>query len=51
MRSVKEIIDQAVINTLARLRTQEPKRISVKATGNKKALHQKSKNVRLKWTD
>jgi hypothetical protein len=49
LRSVNEIIDQAVKNTLAILRTQEPKRVPVKSTGNKKALHQKAKNKRCSW--
>jgi len=49
LRTVNEIIEAAIANTLLRLRTQEPNRISIKATGNKKALHQKSKNVRCSW--
>ena len=44
MRSVTEIIDQAVKNTLLRLRTEKPIEIVNKRTGNKKALHQKGKN-------
>jgi hypothetical protein len=51
LRTVSEIIDAAIVNTLLRLRTQEPKRIQVKTTGNKKALHQKNKNVRCSWMD
>jgi len=51
VRTVNEIIDAAIVNTLIRLRTQEPKRIPVKATGNKKALHQKTKNKRCSWMD
>jgi len=49
MRSVNEIIDAAIVNTLARLRNEKPVRIPIKATGNKKALHQKSKNTRCSW--
>lgn len=44
MRNINEIIDQAVKNTLLRLRTDKPIEIVNKRTGNKKALHQKSKN-------
>jgi len=51
LRNINEIIDVAMVNALTRLRTEKPKRIPVKATGNKKALHQKSKNVRLTWMD
>lgn len=43
-RTVNEIIDMAVRNTLLRLRTDKPIEIEVRRTGNKKALHQKSKN-------
>jgi len=49
LRTVNEIIDAAVANTLLRLRTEEPNRIPIKATGNKKALHQKAKNKRCSW--
>lgn len=51
LRTVNEILDAAVINALLRLRTEKPKRIPIKITGNKKALHQKSKNVRCSWID
>lgn len=43
-RSLDEIIDAAVANTLSRLRSEEPKQRFVKRTGNKKSLHQKNKN-------
>ena len=46
IRSLDEIIDAAVVNTLSRLRSEEQKQRVVKRTGNKKALHQKSKNKR-----
>lgn len=49
LRSVNEIIDAAIVNTLARLRIEKPKRMPVKTTGNKKALHQKAKNKRCSW--
>ena len=41
LRNIAEIIDIAVINTLARLRNEKPIPIVIKLTGNKKALHQK----------
>ena len=44
MRSLEEIIDQAVENAKSRLKEAEPKQRAVKRTGNKKALHQKGKN-------
>ncbi|WP_271814524.1 hypothetical protein [Clostridium beijerinckii] len=44
MRTLDEIIDQAVKNTLLRLRTDKPIEIVNKRTGNKQALHQKGKN-------
>jgi hypothetical protein len=44
LRSVNEIIDQAIKNTLLRFRTEKPIEIEVRRTGNKKALHQKGKN-------
>ena len=46
MRSLEEILDQAVANTLLRLRQEPIKEKVVKRTGNKKALHQKNKNKR-----
>ena len=50
MRSLEEIIDQAVENAKSRLKEAEPKQRVVKRTakrtGNKKALHQKKKNNR-----
>lgn len=49
MRTVNEIIDAAVINTLARLKAEKPIPVVIKLTGNKKALHQKSKNTRCSW--
>ena len=49
MRSVTEIIDQAVKNTLLRLRTDKPIEIEIRRTGNKKVLHQKSKNKINSW--
>ena len=49
IRSVEEIIDAAVVNTLSRLRSKEPKQKIVKRTGNKKALHQKSRNKVKTW--
>lgn len=49
LRSVNEIIDQAVKNTLLRLRTDKPIEIEIRRTGNKKALHQKSKNKVKVW--
>ena len=48
-RSIDEIIDAAVINTLSRLRSEEQKQRVVKRTGNKKALHQKSRNKVKTW--
>lgn len=44
MRNIDEIIDQAIKNTLLRLRNDKPIEIVNKRTGNKKALHQKGKN-------
>lgn len=49
LRNINEILDAAVQNTLLKLRTQEPKKISIKVTGNKKALHQKGKNKVKTW--
>ena len=43
-RTVNEIIDMAVRNTLLRLRNYKPIEIETRRTGNKKALHQKGKN-------
>ena len=51
IRSVDEIIDAAVVNTLSRLRNEEPKQKVVKRTGNKKALHQKNSNKVKTWTN
>ena len=48
-RSIDEIIDAAVVNTLSRLRSEEQKQRVVKRTGNKKALHQKSRNKVKTW--
>ena len=50
-RSLDEIIDAAVVNTLSRLRNEEPKQKVVKRTGNKKALHQKERNKANIWTN
>ena len=50
LRSLDEIIDAAVVNTLSRLRQEKPKQRVVKRTGNKKALHQKSSNKVNIWT-
>lgn len=50
-RTTAEIIECAYINALERLRNEEPKQRIVKRTGNKKALHQKSKNRRPVWTN
>lgn len=48
LRSISEILDKAVANSLIRLDAElKPK--TIKRTGNKKALHQKAKNARLKW--
>ena len=44
IRSLDEIIDAAVVNTLSRIISEEQKQRVVKRTGSKKALHQKSKN-------
>lgn len=49
MRNIEEIIDQAIKNTLLRLRNNKPIEIEVRRTGNKKALHQKSKNKVKSW--
>lgn len=48
--SLDEIIDAAVVNTLSRLRNEEPKQRVVKRTGNKKSLHEKNKNKVKLWT-
>ena len=50
MRSINEILDVAVENAKLRLR-KEPRQRVVKRTGNKKALHQKSRNRRAVWTN
>ena len=50
-RSLDEIIDTAVVNTLSRLRNEEPKQKVVKRTGNKKALHQKERNKANIWAN
>ena len=50
MRSIDEILDKAIENAKLR-RREEPKQRVVKRTGNKKALHQKSKNRRPIWTN
>ncbi len=50
LRSINEILNAAVENAKLRLR-EEPKQRVVKRTGNKKALHQKSKNRRPVWTN
>lgn len=49
-RTTAEIIECAYINALERLK-KEPKQRVIKRTGNKKALHQKSKNRRPIWTN
>ncbi|WP_158078796.1 hypothetical protein [Clostridium puniceum] len=49
MRTVKEIMDQALENTKKRLRTTKVKYVVTRRTGNKKALHQKGKNRRISW--
>ncbi|NSB90492.1 hypothetical protein [Clostridium saccharobutylicum] len=46
---MNEIIDQAVKNTLLRLRNDKPIEIEARRTGNKKALHQKGKNKVKTW--
>ena len=51
IRSVDEIIDAAVVNTLSRLRNEEPNQKVVKRTGNKKALHQKERNKANIWAN
>ena len=51
IRSIDEIIDSAVINTLSRLRSEEPKQKVVKRTGNKKALYQKERNKANIWAN
>lgn len=51
MRTVNEIIDAAIVNTLSRLKTEKPMPVVIKLTGNKKALHQKAKNKRCSWMD
>ena len=51
IRSLDEIIDSAVINTLSRLRNEEPKQKVVKRTGNKKALYQKERNKVNIWAN
>ena len=50
-RSLDEIIDAAVVNTLSRLRNEEPKQKIVKRTGNKKALYQKERNKANIWAN
>lgn len=50
MRSLEEIMNAAVKNAKIRLRQGPQKQKVVKRTGNKKALHQKSKNRRPIWT-
>ena len=49
LRSLDEIIDAAVVNTLIRLRNEEPKQRVVKRTGNKKALYQKARNKVIRY--
>jgi hypothetical protein len=49
MRSIDEIMDQAVKDTLLRLKTDKPIEVEVRRTGNKKALHQKGKNKVKSW--
>ena len=51
IRSIDEIIDAAVINTLSRLRNEEPRQKVVKRAGNKKALHQKERNKANIWAN
>lgn len=51
LRSINEILDKALENTKIRLATEIPKERIVKRTGNKRALHQKSKNRRSIWTN
>lgn len=51
LRSIDEILDKALENTKLRLTTEIPKQRIVKRTGNKRALHQKSKNRRPIWTN
>ena len=51
IRSVDEIIDAAVVNTLSRLRNEEPKQKVVKRTGNKKVLYQKERNKANIWAN
>jgi len=49
LRSINEILDAAIENAKLRLREEPIKENVVKRTGNKKALHQKSKNRRAVW--
>lgn len=51
LRSINEILDKALENTKLRLKTEVPKQKIIKRTGNKRALHQKSKNRRSIWTN
>ena len=51
IRSLDEIIDTAVVNTLSRLRNEEPRQKIVKRTGNKKALYQKERNKANIWAN
>jgi hypothetical protein len=49
MRTIDEILDKAVKNTLIMLRDRQPIEKEIKRTGNKKSLHQKSKNKVKSW--
>lgn len=48
-RTIEEIIDKAIGNTLYKLKNDKPIEIVKKRTGNKKALHQKGKNKVKSW--
>ena len=48
-RTLEEIIEKAVENAKSRLKEAEPKQRVAKRTGNKKALHQKSRNKVKTW--
>lgn len=48
-RSDNEIINTAIENIKIRFRTNKPKDVVIKKTGNKKSLHQKGKNRRSLW--
>jgi hypothetical protein len=49
LRTLEEIISKALENTLKILNDKPTNEMTVKKTGNKKAIHQKSKNRRALW--